>query len=77
MTKHHLSQQNFAPPGLQPSVAASKILGIDLGTSNTCFGYFDKNHIELKQDVEGKCLIPSGVLFTDEGDILVGSLAED
>ena len=58
-------------------ISVSKILGIDLGTTNTCFGYFDKNHIKLIEDAEGKYLIPSGVLFTDEGDILVGSQARD
>ncbi len=41
------------------------ILGIDLGTSNTCAGIWNNNNFELIYDKSGNSIIPSVISFTD------------
>ena len=52
----------------------STIIGVDLGTTMTCFGYFDKGQPRLIESETGKYLIPSVVTYTED-EILVGDYA--
>ncbi len=54
----------------------SKIIGIDLGTTNCCVGTFEGNNIEVIPNKEGGRTTPSIVGFTDKGDRLVGQIAK-
>lgn len=54
----------------------SKVLGIDLGTTNSCMAIFEGGETKIIPNKEGKNTTPSIVAFTDKGDILVGDPAK-
>jgi len=54
----------------------SKILGIDLGTTNSAMAIYENGEPKIIQNKEGKNTTPSVVAFTDKGDILVGESAK-
>ena len=54
----------------------SKVLGIDLGTTNSCMAVFEGGEAKVIQNKEGKNTTPSIVAFTDKGEILVGETAK-
>ena len=53
-----------------------RIIGIDLGTTNSAVGWIDATHPHLLQ-VDGQRLCPSVVSFPAPGEILVGSAARN
>ena len=53
-----------------------KILGIDLGTTNSCAAVYEKGDSHIIINKEGKQTTPSVVAFTDKGEILVGESAK-
>lgn len=53
-----------------------KIIGIDLGTSNTSVSVFDDNEPIVIANSDGKKNTPSVVSFTREGDCLIGDPAK-
>ncbi|MCL4479363.1 MAG: molecular chaperone DnaK [Deltaproteobacteria bacterium] len=53
-----------------------KVIGIDLGTTNSVVSYVQKGEIIVIPNEEGNRLTPSVVGFTKEGDILVGQVAK-
>jgi molecular chaperone DnaK len=53
-----------------------KVIGIDLGTTNSCFAYMDKENPKVIENAEGKRTTPSIVAFKD-GERLVGSPAKN
>jgi len=53
-----------------------KILGIDLGTTNSVVSYFDKDKAKIILTSEGDRLLPSVIGFTKNGERLVGSPAK-
>ncbi|NWF67082.1 MAG: Hsp70 family protein, partial [Campylobacterales bacterium] len=53
-----------------------KVLGIDLGTTNSCMGIFDNGGYKIIANKEGRNTTPSVVAFTDKGEILVGEPAK-
>src|SRR5579862_2176407 len=53
----------------------SKIIGIDLGTTNSVVAVHEGNETKVIVNAEGSRLTPSVVAFTDEG-ILVGRAAK-
>ena len=53
----------------------SKIIGIDLGTTNSCVAVMEGTTPEVVVSSEGNRTIPSVVAFTDE-DRLIGSTAK-
>ena len=55
----------------------SKILGIDLGTGNSCISVLEGNEATILENAEGKRTTPSLVSFTKSGEILVGEAAND
>ncbi|WP_038035059.1 molecular chaperone DnaK [Thermopetrobacter sp. TC1] len=50
----------------------SKIVGIDLGTTNSCVAVMDGKDPKVLENAEGTRTTPSIVAFTEEGEILVG-----
>jgi len=53
-----------------------KIIGIDLGTTNSCVAVMEGDKPKVIENAEGDRTTPSVVAFTDEGEILVGQPAK-
>src|SRR3984957_5261288 len=56
-------------------MAEEKIIGIDLGTTNSVGAVMEGAEVKVIANQEGHRLTPSIVAFTDKGDRLVGELA--
>lgn len=54
----------------------SKVIGIDLGTTNSATAVYEGNETKIIANKEGKNTTPSIVAFTDKGEILVGETAK-
>jgi len=54
----------------------SKVIGIDLGTGNSCVSILEGNDPVILENAEGKRTTPSIVGFTKSGEILVGEAAK-
>ena len=54
----------------------SKIIGIDLGTTNSCVAIMDGGQPRVIENAEGVRTTPSIVAFTDKGEKLVGQPAK-
>ncbi len=54
----------------------SKVLGIDLGTTNSCMAVYEGGEAKVIPNKEGKNTTPSIVAFTDKGEVLVGDPAK-
>ena len=52
--------------------SGEKIIGIDLGTTNSVVAVMDGNEPTVIPNPEGNRLTPSVVAFTDSGEVLVG-----
>jgi len=53
-----------------------KVIGIDLGTTNSCMAVYEGNEAKVIPNKEGKNTTPSVVAFTDKGEVLVGDPAK-
>ena len=53
-----------------------KVIGIDLGTTNSAMAVYEGNEAKIITNKEGKNTTPSVVAFTDKGEILVGEPAK-
>lgn len=53
-----------------------KIIGIDLGTTNSCVAVLEGDKPKVIENAEGARTTPSVVAYTDEGEILVGQSAK-
>jgi molecular chaperone DnaK len=50
----------------------SKVIGIDLGTTNSCVAVMEGSHPKVIENAEGMRTTPSMVAFTSDGERLVG-----
>ena len=55
---------------------AGKLIGIDLGTTNSCVCVMEGGDARIIPNREGSRTTPSVVAFTDKGDVLVGHIAK-
>ena len=53
-----------------------KVIGIDLGTTNSCFAVMDGKTAKVIENAEGGRTTPSMVAFTESGERLVGLSAK-
>ncbi len=53
-----------------------KVIGIDLGTTNSCMAVFESGEGRVINNKEGKATTSSVVAFTDKGEVLVGDPAK-
>ena len=54
----------------------SKIIGIDLGTTNSCVSIMEGSQPKVLENAEGARTTPSVVAFTDDSEKLVGQPAK-
>ncbi len=54
----------------------SKVVGIDLGTTNSCVAVMEGGDARVIENAEGARTTPSMVAFTDENEVLVGQAAK-
>lgn len=54
----------------------SKVIGIDLGTTNSCVAVMDGQTAKVIENIEGMRTTPSMVAFTKDGERLVGQAAK-
>jgi len=54
----------------------SKVIGIDLGTTNSCVAVMENGQPKVIENSEGTRTTPSVVAFTKEGETLVGQSAK-
>jgi molecular chaperone DnaK len=54
----------------------SKIIGIDLGTTNSCVAIMDGDKVRVIENAEGDRTTPSIIAYTDDNEILVGQSAK-
>ena len=53
-----------------------KVIGIDLGTTNSCVSIMEGGEPKVIPNAEGTRTTPSMVAFNDEGERLVGQVAK-
>ncbi len=53
-----------------------KIIGIDLGTTNSCVSVMDGTKVKVIENIEGDRTTPSVVAYTENNEILVGQPAK-
>jgi len=54
----------------------AKVIGIDLGTTNSCIAVMDGKNAKVIENSEGARTTPSMVAFTEDGEKLVGQSAK-
>ena len=50
-----------------------KIIGIDLGTTNSCVAVMDGGKVKIIENAEGARTTPSIIAYMQDGEILVGA----
>ncbi len=54
----------------------SKVIGIDLGTTNSCVAIMDGDKVKVIENAEGDRTTPSIIAYTEDGETLVGQSAK-
>merc|ERR1712100_888016 len=76
------SSQRYLVPSMAQSAFAhiraysKDVIGIDLGTTNSCFAVMDGKNAKVIENAEGSRTTPSMVAFTENGERLVGQSAK-
>ena len=53
-----------------------KIIGIDLGTTNSCVSVVENNAPKVVENAEGGRTTPSIIAYVEDGEVLVGAPAK-
>ena len=53
-----------------------RIIGIDLGTTNSCIAVMDGGEAKVLENAEGGRTTPSIIAYTEEDEVLVGAPAK-
>lgn len=54
-----------------------KVIGVDLGTTNSAIAYLDKGHVDIVPNARGNRVTPSVIAFNKKGEIIVGEAAKN
>ena len=54
----------------------SKVIGIDLGTTNSCVSVMEAGQPKIIENSEGARTTPSIIAYMEDGEILVGATAK-
>ena len=54
----------------------AKMIGIDLGTTNSCVAVFENGQPKVIENAEGTRTTPSIIAYQEDGEILVGAPAK-
>src|SRR3954454_22752133 len=57
-------------------IPMGKIIGIDLGTTNSCVAVMEGREPKVIVNEEGSRITPSVVAYDDKGEVLVGQIAK-
>src|ERR1700747_760228 len=60
----------------QGEIQMGRIIGIDLGTTNSCVAIMEGNTPKVIENSEGARTTPSIVAYQDDGEVLVGASAK-
>jgi len=73
---YQLVEFNLTPIWKTGNKIMSKIIGIDLGTTNSCVAVMEGTQAKVLENAEGARTTPSVVAFTDEKEKLIGQPAK-
>jgi len=73
---YQLVELNLTPIWRERYKDMSKIIGIDLGTTNSCVAIMEGSQAKVLENAEGARTTPSVVAFTDESEKLIGQPAK-
>jgi molecular chaperone DnaK len=73
---HSVNKFRADSPAMGETVAMGKIIGIDLGTTNSCVAVMEGGEPKVIPNEEGGRTTPSIVAFTKSGERLVGQVAK-
>jgi len=69
------SQKRWNSGGAEEDISNS-VIGIDLGTTNSCVAIMEGNQPKVVENAEGIRTTPSVVAFTEDGQVIVGQPAK-
>src|SRR6516162_32682 len=76
INQNHIGDREQSIRKEPPVAEGEKIIGIDLGTTNSVVAVMEGKEVKVIANQEGNRLTPSVVAFTDKGEVLVGDPAK-